>query len=165
VVASCPVTSASRFAARPVGEARCVAKLLRLQDADHGFEDRRLPRPWPARDDEELLLKRLAHRLALLLVKARPVFLLHPGQRLAHVNRRNGPGGPEEISHPARELRLGHVERREVDRIPRGQRFHGHALVGGERGQRVRKEGAGISSASSAARSSSASGTYTAPRR
>jgi len=85
-------------------------------------------------------LEREPHRLALLLGEGEAGRLLDPGQGLSQVERWNSPGGPEEISHAPRELGLGHVESRKVDRPARRQGFHHDCLVGAERGERVRQE-------------------------
>ena len=114
---------------------------LRLQQPDHGLENRRLPRAGAAREDEQLLLEREADRLALLLGQGKPGLLLDPGQRLIHVDRRHRAGRPEEIVDPPRELGLGHVEPGEVHRAARrGERLDDHRLVGGQGGQGIRQE-------------------------
>jgi len=110
-----------------------------------------------ARDDEQLLLERQAHRLALLLGQGQAGLLLDPRQAGAMSMGDTARGARRRSAARARTWVSRHAARRDRPPGPR-RRLHDDGLLGSQRSERSGRRVTGISSVSSVARSSSARG-------
>ena len=87
VLASCPVVSFSRLAARPVGAPSRRLTRLGCQNAQDRLHDRGLADAWSTGDHEHLGRQRQAHGRSLGRGELEADPLFNPGHRLVGINR------------------------------------------------------------------------------
>ena len=158
VVASRPVLSARRLAARPVGAQSAISAPLAAQDLQDGVDQGGLAHARAAGDDQHLRGERQAHRRPLALGQGQAGLALDPGDGLLGVDRRPGRRADGEAPQPLGDVPLGPVEAGQEDAALPLQRVGDHVA-----GLELQAEGgldqlAGTSSRLSARSSSSASG-------
>ena len=111
VLASPPVASASRLAARPVGAARQHLLALLLEDGDDAADQRRLAGARAAGDHQHLARQPRADRLALLAGELDPLLLLEPVDRPVDVDLERQRRLDHQRAQAAGDPDLGRVER------------------------------------------------------
>ena len=115
VLASIPVLSVSRLAARPVGAHSRGFTAFAHSTRRMALSSVVLPTPGPTGDDEHLAGQREPHRFALLLGQCEVQALLHPRERLLRVDALPRRGARGEGGEARSDALLGRVQPREED--------------------------------------------------
>ena len=110
VLASNPVASVIRLAARPVGAQSSILDALDAENAQDRLDDGGLADARPAGDDERLAGQRQPDRVALAVGEREAAALLDPGDGLQRIDRRPGKLAAGNSDQPLGDGLLGAIE-------------------------------------------------------